>query len=133
MSYFTHIHMVIFSGFLAWVRIRSDADFLYGNLCKWSSIAHYHHYHHTTVLIWRKCCLKKRKNRVIYPPVPFHSKPGSEILFYFSLNGNLCCDPSLESFRQADSNEGSQLSFNGKIMIIIPKICPLPLLILNCV
>ena len=95
--------------------------FFYGNLCKWSSIALYYHYHHPTVLIWWKYCLKGRKIRVTYPPVPFHSKPGSEILFYFTLNENLCCDPSLESFRQADSNEGSQLSFNGKIMIIIPK------------
>ena len=79
-----------------------------GSLCKWSSIAHYHH---PTVLIWRKYCLKGRKIRVIYPPVPFHSKPGPEILFYFILNENRCCDLSLEPFRRADSNEGSQLRF----------------------
>ena len=35
-----------------------------------------------TVVIWPKYCLKGCKSRVIHPPVPFHSKPGSEILFY---------------------------------------------------
>ena len=58
----------------------TECCFFYGSLCKWSSIAHYHH---PSVLIWRKYCLKGRKNRVIYPPVPFHSKPGR--IYYFIL------------------------------------------------
>ena len=109
---FHHIHMIISS--LSYPGFESDwmLNSFNGSLCtEWSSIAHYHHYHHPTVLIWRKYCLKGRKNRVIYSPVPFHSKHGPKILFYFILNENLCCDPSLEPFRQADSNEGSQLSF----------------------
>ena len=44
---------------------------------------------------------KIKKKTLTHTPVPFSS----------IFNDKFCCDSSLEPFRSADSNEGSQLSF----------------------
>ena len=58
------------------------------------------------------------------------SEDNSKIFFLF-LNENIFYDPSLEPSRRDGSNGGSENTFAWKMWLIIPKLSPLPLLVLN--